>query len=269
MNTEQAPTQRDEELRELLVATATAHPAERAARSRKVTTSVVAFALAGALTGGAVSAAAALNNRNDTEPASISIEEMTEALIRDDTRLFGTPYIVRSFGDTTIDLGPTPDGAAYLAVALKCLDAGTYEYFVDDKWVSSSGCTERDTSYPNGGAFFDVQTDGDHTLRITAGGDQNYILWASWATPAPEPEPSAEQQAALTDGTVTDAEYRAGFDTYSACMSAAGYPLVGVNTDQAIIKYSNTAQAVDSGVEQQCYSRHFKLLDMNWQLQNQ
>lgn len=269
MNPDSQPGQRERELRDLLVATATATSSDRTPRGWRVTSSVVAFALAGALTGGAVSAAA-LTSRGDTDSSEpVSIEEMTDTFIRDDTRLFGTPYIVRSFGDTTIDLGSIPDGAAYLAVALKCLDAGTYDYYLDDERISSSTCTERDTDFGNGGAFFDVPTAGEHTLRIAADPDKDYILWASWATPALAPEPDEQQQAALADGAVTDAEYRAGFSTYSDCMANAGYPLVGVDTDRTIIEYSNTSAAVSSGAEQQCYSRHFLLLDMEWQVQNQ
>lgn len=271
MSTEQHPTaDRDQELRTLLVATATATPAPSPKRGRTLVGSIIAFGLAGALTGGAISAAAALNAPEPAEstgPVTISIDEMTSTIVRDDTRLFDTPFVVRSSGDTTIELGKAPAGASSIAFALHCLDAGSFDYSIDGDWIGRTSCSQQDTEFTNGGGFIDIQGNGVHTLRINARSQNGYVIWASWATPAPPPEPSAQQQAALSDGIVTQDEYRAAFARYSECMSSAGYPLVFVDESLTVIQYSNTADAVGSGVEEQCYHSEFKQVDTDWQLQ--
>ncbi|MFF2274113.1 hypothetical protein ACFVTX_17695 [Agromyces sp. NPDC058136] len=269
MNSEQRPpTERDAQLRQLLVATATASTSDSPKRSRTLVGSIIAFGLAGALTGGAISAAA-LNTPPDSEPISISVDDMTEMVVRGDTQLFGTPYIIRSSGDTNIGLGNAPAGATSIALALHCLDPGTFEYTLDDLSIGSTTCTERDTQYTNGGGFIDISSEGEHTLRIAGDPRQSYVIWASWAAPATKPEPSQAQLEALGDGTVTETEYRDGYARYSACMRDAGYPLVFVDEGGPIIRYSNISEAVDSGEEEGCYASEFEQLDIDWQIQQE
>jgi hypothetical protein len=262
--------ERDEQLRRLLVATATAAAVTAPKRSCTLISSIVAFAVAGAVTGGAISAAALSSDQPSTPtptPTSISIEEMTEQIVHDDTQLFGTPFIIRSTGVTEIDLGPAPAGATSIALAFHCLSAGTFEYTLDGKPIGSSRCTDNDTRYTNGGGFLQPSEANDHTLRISTGAERSYVIWASWAAPAPKSPPSAAQQEAITDGVATEAEYRAGFDRYSECMSDAGYPVVFIDQTGTIIQYSNRMEAVTSGHEARCYASEFEQLDTAWQLE--
>ncbi|GAA2030462.1 hypothetical protein GCM10009819_12760 [Agromyces tropicus] len=264
----QSPSERDIHLRQVLVATATASTTDTPRRGRTVVGSIVAFALAGAVTGGAISAAA-LTRTAEPEPTSISVVEMTEGIVRDDTELFGTPFVISSFGETEIDLGPAPAGASSLILALHCLDPGTYQEVVDGTQIGAVTCTERDADFTNGGGVIPITVEDDsedHTLQIVADASQRYVIWASWATPALKAEASEAQQAALADGVVTEAEYRDGFARYAACMTDAGHPLLRIDESGTIIDYSNTAEAVNSGKDQRCYDSEFANLDVAWQL---
>lgn len=253
---------RDAELRRMLVASATAP--EQPARKRGTLLGLVgAFVAAGALTGGAVSAAA-LGGGGQT--VTVSIVDMTEHVVYDNAQLFGTPYILSGSGDQVIKLGTAPEGAEQIAVAFHCVDPGIFVIDVDGQPYTQE-CSPQVTSEANGGSYFSPGAGSDHSISVQTGRDTRYVLWASWATPAAVPETSPEQQAALEDGTVTEDEYRAGFVRYSACMLDAGYPLSGVDESGPVIGYSNDADAVTSGVEGTCYAREFAQLDMGWQIQ--
>lgn len=256
---------RDQALRRMLVATSSAVPA-RPRRRRTVFASVAAFVVAGALTGGAVSAAA-LNV--ESRPATISISAMTEGVVYDDAELFGTPLILSGQGETTLKLGAAPDGAKSIAVAFHCVDAGKFQVLVDGEKQGEHGCSEADTSSANGGGYYPIHGGGEHTLTIITDRSKRYVLWTSWANRATAPEPSGSQQAALSDGVVTETEYRDGFARYSACMTEAGSPLVGVNQTGTIISYSSLGSSVTSGVEGRCYALEFDKLDVAWQIDNE
>ena len=265
MSTDQAMSDRDRELRRMLVATSSAEPS-RPRRRSTVIASLAAFLVAGALTGGVVSAAA-LNV--DDSPTTVSIEDMVELVVYDDAQLFGTPFVLSGQGNTTVELGSAPDGAEQLALAFHCVDAGTFRVLIDGEQQSEIGCAEEDTARTNGGGYHVVKGDGEHTLTIATDHAKRYVLWASWATRATAPEPSAAQAAALSDGVVTETEYRDGFDRYSSCMTDAGHPVLGIDTSGTIIDYFNDSSAVTSGVEGRCYEGEFSDLDIDWQMQNQ
>lgn len=253
---------RDAELRRMVVASAAAP--QPAPRKRGTLLALLgAFVAAGALTGGAVSAAA-LNA--DAPTTTVSIEEMTEQVVYDDAQLFGTPFVLSGSGDTVVELGAIPNGAEQIAVAFHCVDPGSFVIDVDGQPYTQN-CGPQATTGANGGGYFSPGEGEDHSISVSTGRDTRYLLWASWATPASEPEPSAEQQAALEDGTVTESEYRDGFSRYAACMRDAGYPLGGVDESGTIIDYSNDLEAVTSGVEGSCYAREFEQLDIGWQIQ--
>ncbi|WP_136709947.1 hypothetical protein [Agromyces sp. H66] len=187
----------------------------------------------------------------------------------DDTRLFGTPHFIRSSGDTDIELGQKPEGAESIVLAFHCLDPGRVDYTFDGELIGSSTCNAEDTREANGGGFIGVDGGGRHTLRITADRHHDYVIWVSWATRAPKADPSPAQQEALSDGTVTEREYREGFARYSECMNAAGHPLVSVDDTDTIIDYSNPSDAVTSGEEGRCYASEFEQLDIAWQIQHE
>lgn len=265
MSADQAMSDRDRELRRMLVATAAAQ-FSRPRRRSTVIASIAAFVAAGALTGGVVSAAA-LNA--DNSPTTVSIKDMVGQVVYDDAQLFGTPFVFSGQGNTTVELGSAPEGAEQLALAFHCVDAGTFRMEIDGEWHGDNSCTEEATAYTNGGEYISIEGGGEHTLTISTDRDKRYVLWASWATRAADPEPSAATVAALSDGIVTETEYRDGFDRYSSCMTDAGHPVLGIDTSGTVIDYFNESSAVDSGVERRCYELEFSGLDSGWQLQNE
>lgn len=260
MSSEIPMTERDTELRRMLVATASAAPI-RTRRRWGIAAPIAAFALAGALTG-AVSAVA-LNAAQD--PTPVSVDSMVDALVSEDTQLFGEALVINGQGNTATLLGAAPDGAVELAVAFQCTDPGSFELLVDGRAAMTVVCDEASTASAGGGGYFTVEDAAKHALTVSADEGKRYVVWASWAARAVPPEPSSKQAAAMADGVVSEAEYRAQFDRYSACMTAAGYPLDGVDDSGTIITYLNSDTAVASGAEGQCYAQEFAQVDMTWQ----
>ena len=257
---------RDAELRRMLVAAADAAPLQR--RRPRAVVLLTVFAISGALSGAAVSAAAAFTAESPTQGSVVSLPQSPQQLasmVRDDTQLFGSPFVLNpGTGNVTLEVGPAPEGATDLYIAFGCVDAGTYSQSIDGVWWGDATC---DGPGGGSGGSYAVTGTGLHTLSISGPGD--FVLWASWSAPSIPPEPSAEQAAALSDGVVTEAEYRAGFDRYQQCMTNAGHPLQFVNDTGVIVEYSNSGAAVQSGVEGDCYALEFYQLDMNWQVANE
>lgn len=264
MPTDPTESLRDHELRRMLVATSYAEPV-RPRRRSAVMASIVAFVVAGALTGGTVSALA-LSAAD--QPATVNVEDMKRLIVYDDDELYGTPFVLSGQGTTTIQLGQAPEGAEQIAVAFHCDDAGSFAVLVDGEQQSSSKCAAADTAFTNGGGYYAIAGNGEHTLTITTGRSNRYLVWTSWATRSTAPDASAAQSAALSDGVATEAEYRDGFARYSNCMTEAGSPPVRVDQSGTVIKYSNTGDSVASGAEGRCYALEFGLLDSAWQIQN-
>ncbi len=263
MSSEMIETERDTELRGMLVATASAAPI-RTRRRWSIAAPIAAFAVAGALTGAA--SAAALNPPEHV--STVNAVAFAHDFVYDDTQLFGTPVLLSGQGDTIVQLGSMPEGAAELAVAFNCGDPGQFEFRLDGEWVGSVVCDDASTA--GGGTYYAVSDAGPHTLAIsTDHPGARYALWASWAARAVLPEPSQAQDEAMADGQVTAEEYHAGFNRYSDCMTAAGYPLAFVDTTGTVIDYSNPSEAVTSGEEGRCYALEFGQIDPAWQAANE
>lgn len=252
-------TARERELRRMLVATASAAPAPPRRRNA-VMISVAAFALSGALTGGAVSAAA-LN----APPAAVDVDDLRSGVIHDDTRVLGTPFTIEASGTTSVEAGRAPEAGAELAVALHCVTPGTFDLFVDEqpagRWVCDAGAT--------GGFFIPVSGAGPHMLTVETAESNEMKVWAAWAMRPVPPAPSEAQAAALADGVVTEAEYRDGFARYRECMQDAGHPLIVHDEAATVIEYSSPGAGVASGDEGRCYALEFDQLDVAWQLINE
>ena len=264
MSSEMIESERDTELRRMLVATASAAPV-RARRRWTIAAPIAAFAVAGALTGAA--SAAALN---PPEPVStVNVAAFADEFVYDDTQLFGSPVLLSGEGDTVVQLGSVPTGAVELAVAFNCGDPGRFEFHLDGEWVGSVVCDETSTGAGGGGVYYAVSDAATHTLTISTDAGARYALWASWAARAVLPEPSQAQAEAMADGQVTEDEYRAGFNRYSECMTEAGYPLAFVDTTGTVIGYSNPSEAVTSGEEGRCYALEFGQIDPAWQVANE
>ena len=264
MSTDPTYSRRDHELRRMLVSTASAEPG-RPHRRGAVIASILGFVVAGALTGGAVSALALSANDHAT---TVTIGDLKSLIVYDNDRLFGTPFVLSGQGTTTIQLGQAPEGAEQIAVLFRCDDAGTFGVVVDGDQQGESECSSGDTGGIAGG-YHSVAGTGEHTLTITADRSKRYVVWTSWATRATAPDPSPTQNAALTDGVVAETEYRDGFVRYSTCMTDAGFPLERVDESGTIIAYSTASDSVTSGMEGRCYAEEFALLDMGWQAQNE
>jgi hypothetical protein len=263
MSSEIPESERDTELRRMLVATASAAPV-RPRRRWSIAAPIAAFALAGALTGAASATALnALNAPEDHPP--VTVDNMVAEFIHDDTQLFGEPVVIDGQGDTVVPLGALPESAVELAVAFRCADPGSFDVLVDGKAAMTITCDEAPTASGGGGSYFTVDDAPTHTLTVSAGDGKRFMVWASWATRAVPPVSSPQQAEAMSDGGVSAAEYHAQFDRYAECMTAAGYPLDGVNKSGTVIMYSNSGAAVSSGAEGSCYAQEFHQIDMTWQ----
>jgi hypothetical protein len=76
----------------------------------------------------------------------------------------------------------------------------------------------------------------------------------------------AAQRQAVQDNRITQAEYLAGFERYRACMSDRGYQLGKVDQTDVVLDFAVPNEAVASGADETCYLRHFKAVDMAWQM---
>ena len=265
MSSETPETPRDIELRRMLVATSSAAPA-RPRRRWSVGAPIVAFALAGALTG--TVSAAALTAQQERPSATlddpVSYANMT-SFIQDDTTLFGGPRVVDGVGEEIVSLGAKPAGASELAFSLRCVDVGTFTLTLDGEAAGRITCDEQSSTTAGGSAYLAVGDASTHTLTVSTGEESRYLLWASWATRATPPEPSSEQAAALADGEVTEAEYHAQFDRYAECMNDAGYPLGSIDKTGTVITAVRSEAAVTSGSDSRCYALEFEQVDTAWQ----
>ncbi|MET0915438.1 MAG: hypothetical protein ABWY81_04470 [Jiangellaceae bacterium] len=76
----------------------------------------------------------------------------------------------------------------------------------------------------------------------------------------------AAQRQAIQDNRITQAEYRAGFERYRACLSDRGYQLGNVDQTGVVFDFTVPNETVASGADETCYLRHFKAVDMTWQM---
>lgn len=274
--THDAPTpRRDAALRAELVALAHEPARRRAVRpGATALAAVLAFGLAGAGAGAAVAATAGAAGSG--APVEVEIAEVAMMDVGSATELFGTPVIVTGSGETLVDLGARPDGATALAMRLSCLDDGRFDVEIDGEpqgWLGCDGDAVQAESSESeivlGGGFFqhvEIEGDGPHALSISSTEGARYALWVAWSDPPVAPAPSAIQQEALSDDTVTREEYLAGLDRYQACIEEAGWTVVIVDRDAPVVDYRLDAGAVGDGSDLQCYAAEFEQLDTAWQL---
>ncbi len=246
-----------------------AQVAESAPRPRTVTTgrvavaAVLAFALAGATTGGAVAATGMLT---PTSTVELSMEEL-RVISFPGAELLGTPLVVTGSGETVVQLDDRPDEATGLALRVQCLDPGRYELMIDDRpdgWIQ---CDVDDAGVfsPSGfSQLTDLTVDDPQSVTVRGQGADRYVISVSWAVSAWAIEPSEAQAAALADGVVTREEYLAGLDRYVACMEASGWSVAVVDAAAEVVEYSIEALSGDD--DARCYTAEFYELDMGWQV---
>jgi len=261
------PTARDAALRRLLVSQASRRSARRpvtrvlaatagsVAAVAALATVVVLVAQPSAFTGFA-------QQRN--EPYAFG----TPSFVHDDETILGEPLEFRSQESQTIDLGTPPRGATALGMALRCFAAGSYSVSAVDEWPAPLNCDD-DGRVISGamGYYIRFPSTGETRVRISASPGGEYAIWLAWVAVPPDPDPSAEQSAALADGVVTREEYVAGFDRYAACLLEAGY-VIDANRTSEVIMAAVGDDAVSSGVDRQCYVAEFRAIDMQWQAEH-
>ncbi|GAA1725542.1 hypothetical protein [Microcella frigidaquae] len=260
---------RTDALRAELVAQA----AESAPRAPAVTTgrvavaAVLAFALAGATTGGAVAATGMLT---PTSTVELSMEEL-RLISFPGAEMLGAPLVVTGSGETVVQLDDRPAEATGLALRVQCLDVGRYDIVINDVPESWVQCDTASEGVQSAGGFsqlfdlsFDLSGDGPQSVSVRGQGADRYVVWVSWAV-LPEPvEASAAQRDALADGVVTREEYLAGLDRYVACMEASGWSVAVIDREADVVDYR--IEAISGDDDARCYAAEFMELDMGWQL---
>ncbi|MCU1422499.1 MAG: hypothetical protein JWN36_2150 [Microbacteriaceae bacterium] len=229
----------------------------RAARwnRRTVIASIAAFSLAGALTGGAVSAVAL--TRGDPGPSVLYRQALSYV---GQGTAYGTPFEFEGSGDAAVALGIAPPGATEVMLVVDCRTGADIDVRVDGALTQGGKCSG------SGGGATTVAGRGSHTLTVTAHDSRRYGVLALWMKEAPLPPRSAAQLAALADGVVTHDEYIAGYNRFAGCLTAEGYPMEP--TDPAYLETYGAvvSGAVDSGADARCYRSEFDQIDSDWQI---
>jgi hypothetical protein len=261
---------RTAELRRALVATADAAPYLRPRPRKKVViASIAAFALAGALTGGAVSAAAATSNSDAALGRLMQLEARAQ-LKENNGHLVGSPFAFEGSGKKSFDLGITPVGANSLVEVFQCLDAGSFNGSLDSSAALDIpvSCSHADTQGSPMVAEEPVHGSGKHSFTIESHDSARYAVWLSWAS-VPVVTASPAQAAAVSDGQVTRAEYVAAYNRYAGCMAALGYPIGDVPQSTIVISYAIVNAAVSDGADATCFPREYEQVDEKWQIENE
>jgi hypothetical protein len=257
------PTLRDRALRRVLVATVDAGAGPQPSRWRLPVASIAVFALAGALAGVAV---ATFQPPADIVPGEEPIDFRPPPFLEDDVLVLGSPFVLSGREPGSIDLGPAPADANGLAIAISCLEAGSYDVSLDGEPAMGTTCAEEDGP-PTGGGATVVAFGDDPPRELSVDfGSGSFAVWAAWVDQPADAEPSAAQSEALADGEVTREEYAAGFDRYVACMADLGFAVDRLDTGEDVISYVIPGNAGHSGAANRCYEAEFQELDMIWQV---
>lgn len=165
---------RNSAFRSLLIERADATDTRRGIRPRHAIAALSAFALAGALTGGAVAGAASARSAFDPQ-TEVTLEIMTGMLLNW-YDLDGSPLTLAAEGQGTLDLGSRPTGSK-LVVMIVCTDGtGTFTGTVDGVDVLTTVCGVDGANAS--GMPVDVSTDGSHSLTVAGNG--RFVVWTGW-----------------------------------------------------------------------------------------
>ncbi len=222
---------------------------------RTIIASIGAFALAGALTGGAVSAVAL--TRADSGPSELYRQALSYV---GQGTAYGAPFEFEGSGDAAVALGVAPPGATEVMLVIDCRKGADIDVRIDGVLNQYGECSG------SGGGPLTVPGRGAHTLTVAAKDARHYGVLALWMKEAPLPPRSAAQLAALADGVVTHDEYIAGYNRFAGCLTAEGYPMEP--TDPAYLETYGAvvSEAVDSGADERCYRSEFDQIDSDWQI---
>ena len=254
---------RDTDLRRMLVATADLTPLIRTRPSRRVVVAAIAaFALAGALTGGALAVSA--TNKPPSTATEFDVQYAAQrAAIASGGTLLGTPISTAAGGQLQLPLIDRPSAANNLVIGFECQDAGNFTIRLDSKIVATETCflpptvsnglgdggvTQSPPLKPGGvervtlptgeaSAILLASTDHSTALTFSAPGNPQFAVWISWVH-IPKITASAAERAELADGVITRAEYLAAFNRVVGCMSALGHPLADVDESGETVSFS-------------------------------
>ncbi|MDQ1562295.1 MAG: hypothetical protein QOE85_1636 [Actinomycetota bacterium] len=257
MNSE-TPMDRDAELRRMLVTTVSATPLLRShARPKVIVGAIAAFAVAGALTGGAVASASSQSQSNVITLLGAGAKSFAHD---QNAKTVGLPYSRESNTTGTVEVGDPPKGANGLVMSFECLDPGKYVVRVDGRLDTSATCS---TSVNIGAPTTSLIQKG-RTYTVESPDHGRYAIWISWVK-REKFTPSYNQQAAMADGVVTREEYIDAYNRFAGCLGAFGDD-VGVTPRGTILQYATSGNEAD---ENRCYIREFQQVDSAWQGQHQ
>jgi hypothetical protein len=254
---------RDNHLRRMLVATADLTPLIRTTPSRRVVVAAIAaFALAGALTGGALAVSA--TNKPPSTATEFDVQYAAQRMaIASGGTLLGTPTTVAATGQLQLPLIDRPADANNLVIGFECGEAGVFSIRLDSRTVATESCslpptvsnglgdggvTQSPPAKPGGmervtlptneaSAILLAVTDHPTALTVDAPGDPQFAVWISWVQ-IPKLAPSAAEKAELADGVITRAEYLAAFNRLVGCMTASGHPLTDIDESGETASFS-------------------------------
>jgi len=249
------PVDRDAALRRILVARAT-----RAPRTVPWLAIVGTVGVVGMLAGLAIGATALRGP--DGVPAVGPSGFDLPPFLTEDSVVLGTPTVVATSDAVTHEAGKPPAGASGLAVWVTCEAPGSFELELDGRWEGGGDCDG------GAGGYWRYERFGPNVVRVTPSTEQATV-WIAWVDRGDDTTPSATAEAALADGTVTEEEYRAGFDRFVACMADWGVTVGGGFWDGDRISYSLPGHVNEWGAEHECYGTEFRDLDIAWQISHQ
>jgi len=253
-------TERDNQLRRLLVATADINPTSRPRLTRRLGIGALgAFIVAAAFGGGALTAAYAGPPTTSDEHA---LRAGTEGQLGKYGKVLGPSYYFRGSASTDLHIDRAPKGADLLRVELICKAAKRAELKLDGVMQQSGDCGG------SGVTLLKTATDDAHTLTVMPTGHSDYVLFAVWIKSG-NVEPSAQTEAEIADGRITRQEYEYAFSRYLGCIAEAGYPEPERDLSAVVLGPSGDAQdAAKIAAADHCESREWLEVDKIWQLQS-
>lgn len=257
--TSDVTTDRDRVLRDVLVTTATADGRARPTSHRRIALAIGAFAMAGALTGAAVTTTtlAAAEQSNKTFRLGAQAEQQTKGL----GALVGDPVVQDATGTARLRLKSVQPSATRVVIAFECFEDGS----VVASTANDSETIECIVNKPVV-AELTVPNTLPQTVTVKGREDARILAWASWIRDRLVPSPSTQQELELSDGKITHQEYLAAYSRYAGCMGEAGYPMAPISGEPPFVFYAVPTAAVDSGADSSCYNREFGKVDVAWQL---
>jgi hypothetical protein len=257
MSTSDPSDDRDVLFRRVLVMMARRTPAGvRGAFLRNVVAvaigSIVAFGLAGALTGGAIASTSVESARQVTADATARFAAL-DVVHRNDGKVVGNAILKSSTKTLTLD-PHAPAGANYYVLGIDCLNAGRFRVELGHLSSGYYDCTaaEANSKEPVGNGFGGSLSNEKSThLKISAEANARFTIWFAWVK-IPTLKSSAQERTQIAEGPITRAGLVTALDRYTACMADLGYdvgPMSGAITPGFPLAPQT---AVTSGANRRC-----------------